>query len=120
MAEGVATLRRLCLADEHDDVALPRRVFPDEEAAPWQASGADQPVLHLDVLDVEELMSGELCQNVHAELRHEIVARADRHMPHPGPNGDHPGLIQLDCGRHLRTPLFWMSVTTTIMSALAI
>src|SRR5262249_40416291 len=71
------------------------------EPAPRQASRANKPVLDFDVLDVEHVLSRKFGEQVHAKLGHQIVSRADRHVPHSGPNCDQPGLVQLELFGHL-------------------
>jgi hypothetical protein len=75
-------------------------IAPDEDAAAWQSPGLNQTPFDLHVLDFEEVLRRELCQNVHAELRGKIVAGADGHLSHTGPDGHQSGIVEFDFLRH--------------------
>src|SRR4051794_5110426 len=44
------------------------------------------------MLDIEQLPRGKFRDRVHIELGDQIIPRADRHMPHPGPHPHEPRL----------------------------
>lgn len=103
-AEGVFAHGGLRLPDEDDQVVTAARVAPGEEPAARKPARPDEPVLDLDVLDVEDLSGRELGEQMHAELGHQVVAGADGHVPHPRPGRNQPGPVQFQLLRHRSSP----------------
>ena len=71
-AEGVLAQGRLGLADENRSVAPAVRILPEEEPALRKPPHPHQAVLHVDVLDVEEVAHGDRVRLVHSKPRHRI------------------------------------------------
>jgi hypothetical protein len=105
VAEGVLARRRLGLANEDHDVPLAGRIMPDKKAAAGEAAGADQARLYFGVLDLEQAQRRELGLDVHAELGHQEVTRADRDVAHSRPDGDEARVIEFFSFGHDGTPV---------------
>ena len=94
LTEGVPADRRLGLAEKNHDIVLLARVGPEEKAIARLTDGLDQPLLHLDVIDIKEIRHLELGDYVHVELHQKIVAGIECDLPHTGPDGDQPGMVK--------------------------
>ena len=85
---------RLRFADKYDQIVLLLRVLPQKQPTARQAPVDDQPLFHLDALEVEKLSRWKLGEQVHAQFCHQVVAGADGHGAHPRPSCDQPRIIE--------------------------
>ena len=65
------------------------------------ADRLNKAAVHLDLIHVEEIGHLELCDDVHSELGQQIIACIESHVPHAGPDGNQPRVVELRFLRHL-------------------